>query len=108
MYKRQLLDEPTTGLDVAAREQLLETIDSLDETHPDVASILVTHHLEELPTTTTHALLIAEGRTVAVGTARETVTTDNVSAAFAHPVAVGYEEGRWTARAKMSRITGAP
>ena len=66
-----LLDEPTTGLDVAAREQLLETIDSLDETHPQVASILVTHHLEELPTTTTHALLIAEGRTVATGTARD-------------------------------------
>ena len=99
-----LLDEPTTGLDVAAREQLLETIDSLDETHPEVASILVTHHLEELPTTTTHAILIAEGRTVAVGPARTTVTTDNVSAAFAHPVVVGYDEGRWTARAKVTRI----
>ena len=49
-----LLDEPTTGLDVAAREQLLETVDSLDEVHPEMASILVTHHLEELPTTTTH------------------------------------------------------
>jgi iron complex transport system ATP-binding protein len=89
---------------VAAREQLLETIDTLDETHPEVASILVTHHLEELPTTTTHALLIAEGRTVANGPARETVTTDNVSAAFAHPVVVGYDEGRWTARAKVNRI----
>lgn len=99
-----LLDEPTTGLDVAAREQLLETIDSLDETHPEVASILVTHHLEELPTTTTHALLIAEGRTVAMGPARATVTTDNVSAAFDHPVVVGYDEGRWTARAKATRI----
>jgi iron complex transport system ATP-binding protein len=95
-----LLDEPTTGLDVAAREQLLETIDSLDETHPEVASILVTHHLEELPTTTTHALLIAEGRTVATGPA----PTDNISAAFAHPIAVGYHEGRWTARAKATRI----
>jgi iron complex transport system ATP-binding protein len=99
-----LLDEPTTGLDVAAREQLLETIDSLDETHPEVASILVTHHLEELPTTTTHALLIADGRTVATGAARDTVTTDNVSAAFAHPVVVGYDEGRWTARAKATRF----
>ena len=99
-----LLDEPTTGLDVAAREQLLETMDSLDETHPEVASILVTHHLEELPTTTTHALLIAEGRTVATGPALETVTTDHVSAAFAHPVVVGYDEGRWTARAKATRI----
>jgi len=99
-----LLDEPTTGLDVAAREQLLETIDTLDDTHPEVASILVTHHLEELPTTTTHALLIAEGRTVAIGPARDTVTTDNVSDAFAHPVVVGYDEGRWTARAKATRI----
>ncbi len=99
-----LLDEPTTGLDVAAREQLLETIDALDTTHPEVASILVTHHLEELPTTTTHALLIADGRTIASGPARQTLTTDNVSAAFDHPVTVGYDEGRWTARAKATRI----
>lgn len=99
-----LLDEPTTGLDVAAREQLLETMDALDDTHPDVASILVTHHLEELPTSTTHAILIAEGRTVASGIARDVVTTEHVSAAFAHPVVVGYDEGRWTARAKASRI----
>ncbi|WP_460354153.1 ABC transporter ATP-binding protein [Mycobacterium sp. ZZG] len=99
-----LLDEPSTGLDVAAREQLLETLDALDQTHPEVASILVTHHLEELPTTTTHALLIAEGRAVARGPARQTITTDTVSEAFAHPVSVGYDEGRWTARAKATRI----
>src|SRR5690606_292663 len=74
-----LLDEPSTGLDVAAREQLLETIDALDRTHPDVASILVTHHLEELPSTTTHALLIAAGRTVACGPADTTITTDTIS-----------------------------
>ena len=98
--KLLLLDEPTTGLDVAAREQLLETLDTLDDAHPNMASVLVTHHLEELPTSTTHALLIAEGRTVASGSARDTVTTENVTTAFAHPVTVGYHDGRWSARAK--------
>lgn len=64
----------------------------------------MTHHLEELPITTTHALLISEGRTVASGPVRDTVTTETVSEAFAHPVVVGYDEGRWTARAKAGRI----
>ena len=100
--KLLLLDEPTTGLDVAAREQLLETLDTLDEAHPEMASILVTHHLEELPTSTTHALLIGAGRTVAGGPAHSTVTTDNVTEAFRHPVQVGFEQGRWTARAAAS------
>jgi iron complex transport system ATP-binding protein len=94
-----LLDEPSTGLDIAAREQLLETVDLLTETHPEVASVLVTHHLEELPTSTTHALLLADGRVVAAGPAADALTSENVSAAFSHPIEVGYEAGRWTARA---------
>jgi iron complex transport system ATP-binding protein len=49
-------------------------------------------------------LLIAEGRTVAAGPARETVTTDNVTAAFAHTVEVRYDDGRWIARTKATRI----
>ena len=97
-----LLDEPTTGLDVAAREQLLETLDTLEHSHPEMASILVTHHLEELPTSTSHALLIAQGRTVASGPAREVVNTEHVTEAFVHPVEVGYQDGRWSARAKAS------
>ncbi|MFF0543757.1 ABC transporter ATP-binding protein [Nocardia thailandica] len=95
-----LLDEPATGLDLAAREQLLSTVDGLDRTHPDVASILVTHHLEELPRTTTHALLIADGRTVASGPVEDVVTSRHISAAFDHPVEVRRTDGRWTARAR--------
>ncbi|MEV0335176.1 ATP-binding cassette domain-containing protein [Nocardia sp. NPDC050717] len=94
-----LLDEPATGLDLAAREQLLTTIDTLDRTHPDVASVLVTHHLEELPSSTTHALLIAGGRTVAAGPAAEVITTGHISVAFDHPIDVRYD-GRWSARAR--------
>src|SRR5699024_4635344 len=51
-----LLDEPSTGLDVAAREQFLETVDRLHSSQPELATVLVTHHLEELPETTTHAM----------------------------------------------------
>ena len=94
-----LLDEPSTGLDIAAREQLLESIDRLTQTHPDVATVLVTHHLEELPSSTTHALLLADGRVVAAGPARAAVTTENVSAAFGHPIDVQFYDGRWLARA---------
>jgi iron complex transport system ATP-binding protein len=94
-----LLDEPSTGLDIAAREQLLEAIDLLTQTHPDVATVLVTHHLEELPSSTTHALLLADGRVVAAGPARAAVTTENVSAAFNHPIDVQFYDGRWLARA---------
>lgn len=99
-----LLDEPTTGLDVAAREQLLETIDALSASDPEMASILVTHHLEELPTSTTHALLIAQGSTVDVGSAREVLCTEAVTAAFDHPIEVGYADGRWSARTRADRL----
>ena len=96
-----LLDEPATGLDLAAREQLLETIDLLDRTHPGTASILVTHHLEELPATTTHAVLLTAGRVVAAGPIGEVITTDTVSAAFDHPIEVRRDDdGRWSARAR--------
>lgn len=96
--KLLLLDEPCTGLDVAAREQLLETIDLLTRTHPLLASVLVTHHLEELPVTTSHALLISEGKTVAAGPAAEIITSENVTSAFRHPIEVEYRYGRWSAR----------
>ncbi|WP_248293996.1 ABC transporter ATP-binding protein [Actinoplanes sp. TBRC 11911] len=99
-----LLDEPSTGLDVAAREQLLETVDLLEQTHPELASIVVTHHLEELPTTTSHALLLKQGRVVAAGTALDVLTTENVSEAFDHPINVDHQDGRWSARAaRLSR-----
>ncbi|MCA1982617.1 ABC transporter ATP-binding protein [Nocardioides nematodiphilus] len=93
-----LLDEPSTGLDVAAREQLLATVGELVRTHPELSSVLVTHHLEELPVTTTHALVIAHGRVIASGDVGATVTSETITAAFEHPIRVERERGRWSAR----------
>ncbi|MEV0786423.1 ATP-binding cassette domain-containing protein [Streptomyces sp. NPDC050423] len=97
-----LLDEPATGLDLAAREQLLDSLDALREEHPDLATVLVTHHLEELPASTTHAMLLRGGRCVASGPADEVLTTDQVSDCFGHPVRISRTDGRWTARAQRA------
>ncbi|MFJ4655512.1 ABC transporter ATP-binding protein [Nocardia sp. NPDC088792] len=93
-----LLDEPATGLDLAGREQLLERIDRLQRAHPELSSVLVTHHLEELPPGTTHAMLLRDGRTVAAGPVDEVITTEHISACFDHPVRILRHEGRWSVR----------
>jgi iron complex transport system ATP-binding protein len=92
-----LLDEPAAGLDVAGREQLLASVDELRERQPELATVLVTHHLEELPASTTHALLLRRGRVLASGRAADVVTTELASACFGHPVAIHRRSGRWSA-----------
>ena len=62
--------------------------------------MLVTHHLEELPVTTTHAIVISEGSVVASGPVGAAVTTDTISRAFDYPIEVERVAGRWSARAR--------
>ena len=57
-----LLDEPAVGLDFPAREALLGALQALAANQPTLSSVLVTHHLEELPRSTTHLLLLRAGR----------------------------------------------
>jgi iron complex transport system ATP-binding protein len=90
-----LLDEPAAGLDVAGREQLLASLDELRQRQPDLATVMVTHHLEELPATTTNALLLRDGQVVAAGAVDDVLTSELVSACFAHPVRVTRRAGRW-------------
>ena len=64
-----LLDEPADGLDLPGREALLAALALLAGEQPAPAVVLVTHHLEELPPSITHALLLASGRVSASGAA---------------------------------------
>jgi iron complex transport system ATP-binding protein len=102
-----LLDEPAAGLDVAGREQLLASLDGLRQRQPGLATVLVTHHLEELPASTTHALLLRAGRTVAAGSVADVLTTELASACFGHPVAVTRHAGRWAAVSGQSGSVAA-
>ena len=94
-----LLDEPSTGLDVAAREQMIQTLDGLPDAISGLTMVMVTHHFEELPTGTTHAALLRDGRLVAAGPIDEILTSGLVSTCFAHPIRVRREHGRWMALA---------
>ncbi len=95
-----LLDEPAAGLDLAGRESLVRTLGDLAEDPYAPASVLVTHHVEEIPAGITHALLLREGKLVAAGPLTETLTAETLSAAFDLPLALTHTDGRFAARAR--------
>jgi iron complex transport system ATP-binding protein len=103
-----LLDEPAVGLDLAAREALIAALDRLSEERPDLTSVLVTHHLEEIPGSSTHAILLRDGQTLAAGAIRDILTSANLSACFGLHVECRYDGQRWSARApaNWSRSVG--
>ncbi|MBP1161977.1 MULTISPECIES: ABC transporter ATP-binding protein [unclassified Rhodococcus (in: high G+C Gram-positive bacteria)] len=97
-----LLDEPSTGLDLAAREQLLTALDQVRRENPRLASVLVTHHIEEIPASTTHGILIRRGQVLAQGSIGEVLTSDLITECFEHGIEISAHHGRWAARALAS------
>ena len=83
-----LFDEPTAGLDVGGREELVADLAAWagDKTRPPL--VLVTHHLEEIPPDFTHALLLKAGRVAKSGPIAEVVTSEALSEAFSLPLSV--------------------
>jgi iron complex transport system ATP-binding protein len=93
-----LLDEPAAGLDLGGREDLVSTLSvlAMDELSP--ATVLVSHHVEEIPPGFTHALLLRQGAVVAAGPLEQVLTEEIVSATFGMPLQLQHEDGRWSAR----------
>lgn len=77
-----ILDEPGAGMDIAGREDLVARLTNLALDPGAPATILVTHHLEEIPAGFTHALLLRDSKVVAAGPIEDTITTENVSATY--------------------------
>ena len=94
-----LLDEPAAGLDLSGRESLVRTLSELAQDAYAPASVLVTHHVEEIPAGITHALLLKGGRIVAAGPLRDTLTEANLAATFEMDLRLSEVDGRWAARA---------
>jgi iron complex transport system ATP-binding protein len=94
-----LLDEPAAGLDLGGREDLVARLAELALDPDAPASVLVTHHVEEIPPGFTHALLLREGGIVAQGLLVDTITSEHLSNTFGLPLTVERHGARFTARA---------
>jgi len=81
-----LLDEPTTGLDLGARHDLLQAVRAA--CHSGTTLLLVTHHVEELIPEISRVLLLKSGRVIADGRRDEVLTGPQLSRAFDRAIEV--------------------
>ncbi len=93
-----VLDEPTAGLDLGGREGLVTALDGIAASSGP-ATVFVTHHVEDIPPSTTHLLALAGGQGVASGPVEEVLSADLLSTIFEIEVELERRGGRWSARA---------
>ncbi|GAA2272291.1 ATP-binding cassette domain-containing protein [Streptomyces atrovirens] len=103
-----LLDEPFNALDLPSREDLVEAVHRLAEGRPRLATVTVTHHLEELSPAVGHALLLREGRILARGPVAEVLTDARVTACYGRDITVTRRDGRWAAYSRRRTEHPAP
>ncbi|MFC5379631.1 ABC transporter ATP-binding protein [Aquipuribacter nitratireducens] len=94
-----LLDEPAAGLDLRGREDLVTGLAHLAASHSAPTTVLVTHHVEEIPPGFDHVLLLRGGEVVAAGPIELVLTAAALSDTFGLPLEVSVDDGRWSARA---------
>ncbi|MDX8046369.1 ABC transporter ATP-binding protein [Gracilibacillus sp. S3-1-1] len=92
--KLLILDEPTNGLDFIAREKLLVSIEHISKGDKAPSIIYVTHHVDEILPTFSHALLLRDGRVFNQGLTKDMINSDNLTNFFDMPVEVDWSERR--------------
>ena len=93
-----ILDEPTAGMDLGGREDLVAYLAQLAMDPDAPATVMITHHVEEIPQGFTHALLLDEGEVVAQGLFDDVMTSENLSKAFHQPIQLDRVGERYFAR----------
>ncbi|MDV3467230.1 ATP-binding cassette domain-containing protein [Stenotrophomonas sp. C3(2023)] len=92
-----LLDEPSTGLDLVARQQLVATMRTLAQ--QGITLVLVTHHIEEVIPEIERVVLLRDGRVLADDTRQALLRDGPLSEVFGGAIKVVEHEGRLTAYA---------
>ena len=94
-----LLDEPAAGLDLGGREDLLARLSRLALDPYGPTTILVTHHVEEIPLDFSHVMLMKAGRVVAAGPVEQTLTEASLAETFGMALRLDRQDGRYFAHA---------
>ncbi|MGH9104883.1 MAG: ABC transporter ATP-binding protein [Acidimicrobiales bacterium] len=97
-----ILDEPCAGLDLGGRERFLARLSGLASSPVAPPIVLVTHHVEEVPTGFTHALLMRSGRALEAGPIGTALSADGLSRCFGLPLDLRNDHGRWSSRAALA------
>ena len=98
-----LLDEPAAGLDLGGREDLVATLSEIALDPDSPATVLVSHHVEEIPPGFTHALLLRAGRVVDAGPVEDVVTAETLSETFGMPLLLSRADDRYAARRRPAQ-----
>jgi iron complex transport system ATP-binding protein len=94
-----LLDEPAAGLDLPGREDLLQVIDDTAADR-ETAIVMATHHLDEIPSSATHAALLRLGTLIATGPLEDVLVPEQLERCFGLRLRVQRHAGRWSAVAR--------
>jgi iron complex transport system ATP-binding protein len=73
---------------VAGRLRFEHVLGEAIASRPGLPTVIVTHELSTLPLETTHVLMLREGRVVAQGAQRDTLTAENIAFCFDLPLEV--------------------
>jgi iron complex transport system ATP-binding protein len=102
------LDEPAAGLDLGGRELLVQAFERAVADRPELTTLTVTHHIEELPPGTSHALLLRGGEIVAAGPLPDALTDSTVSECFGLPLRLERFDGRLFVHTSRSNAAVRP
>jgi iron complex transport system ATP-binding protein len=92
-----LLDEPAAGLDLGGREDILQRITTYTSDDNAPATVIVTHHIEEIPAGTTHALMLKDGKALYAGSISDVLTERNINEVFGVNISLTFNGRRYFA-----------
>jgi iron complex transport system ATP-binding protein len=92
-----LLDEPSAGLDLGGREELVQSLAELASDPAAPPIVFVTHHVEEIPPGFTSLLTLRDGRVEFAGPLAEGLSSESMSSLFGLKVRLRREDGRYSA-----------